>query len=45
MADVEVSSRRTEPGYIALRVEHEPLDETDLKNGADAIIGGGGGSF
>jgi hypothetical protein len=45
MTDVEVSSRGTEPGYIALRVEHVPLDETDLKNGVDAIIEGGGGSF
>jgi hypothetical protein len=34
-----------EPGYIALRVEREPLDQTDLKNDIDAILGDGGGSF
>jgi hypothetical protein len=26
-------------------VEREPLDQTDLKNGVDAILGGDGGSF
>jgi hypothetical protein len=31
--------------YIALGVEREPLDQTDLKNGMNAILGGGGGSF
>jgi hypothetical protein len=31
--------------YIALGVEREPLDQTDLKNGVDAILGGGGGTF
>jgi hypothetical protein len=46
MVDVEVSFRgETRPGYIALRVEREPLDQTDLKNGVDAILGGDGGSF
>jgi hypothetical protein len=45
MADVEAPSREAGPGYISLGVEREPLDQTDLKNGVDAIIGGGGGSF
>jgi hypothetical protein len=31
--------------YIAQRVQREPLDQTDLKNGVDAILGGGGGIF
>jgi hypothetical protein len=31
--------------YIAQRVQREPLDQTDLKNGVDAILEGGGGSF
>jgi hypothetical protein len=31
--------------YIAQRVQHEPLDQTDMKNGTDAILGGGGGTF
>jgi hypothetical protein len=38
MADVEVSSREeTGPGYIALGVQRESLNQTDLKNGMDAI--------
>jgi hypothetical protein len=41
MADVEVFSKGIEPGYIALRVEHEPLHQTDLKNDVDAILGDG----
>jgi hypothetical protein len=45
MADVEVCSRGAGLGYIALRVKREPLDQTDLKDGIDAILGGGGGSF
>jgi hypothetical protein len=45
MTDVEVCSRGTGPGYIALRVKHEPLDQTDLKDDVDAILRGGGGSF
>jgi hypothetical protein len=45
MADVEVCSRGIGPGYIALRVKHEPFDQTNLKNNVDAILGGGGGSF
>jgi hypothetical protein len=45
MVDVEVSSRGAEPSYIALRVELEPLDQTDLKNSVDAILEGGGRSF
>jgi hypothetical protein len=24
------------PGYIALSLQHEPLDQTDLRNGGDA---------
>jgi hypothetical protein len=31
--------------YIAQGVQREPLDQTDLKDGVDAILGGGGGSF
>jgi hypothetical protein len=31
--------------YIALRVQCEPLDQTDLSYGIDAILGGGGGIF
>jgi hypothetical protein len=31
--------------YIAQGVEHEPLDQTDLKDDVDAILGGGGGIF
>jgi hypothetical protein len=33
------------PVFIALGVQHEPLDQTDLRNGVDAILGGGGGTF
>jgi hypothetical protein len=33
------------PGYIALGVKRETLDQTDLKDGVDAILGGDGGSF
>jgi hypothetical protein len=45
MEDVEVSYKGAGPGYIALRVKREPLDQTNLKNGVDAILGGGGESF
>jgi hypothetical protein len=45
MEDVEVCSRGRGPGYIALRVQREPLDQTDLKDGIDAILGGSGRSF
>jgi hypothetical protein len=31
--------------YIALRVEREPLDQTNIRNGMDATLGGGGGTF
>jgi hypothetical protein len=32
--------------YIySLGVLHEPLDQTNLKDGIDAILGGGRGSF
>jgi hypothetical protein len=33
------------PCYIAFGVQRELLDQTDLKDGVDAILGGGGGSF
>jgi hypothetical protein len=33
------------PVFIALWVQCEPLDQTDLRNGIDAILGGGGGTF
>jgi hypothetical protein len=45
MVDVEVYPKGVGPGYIALGVQHEPLDQTDLKDGVDAILGGGGGNF
>jgi hypothetical protein len=45
MTDAEVCSKGAGPGYIALGVKHELLDQTDLKDGVDAILGGGGGSF
>jgi hypothetical protein len=31
--------------YIALGVEREPLDQTDLRNGVNETLGGGGGTF
>jgi hypothetical protein len=31
--------------YIAQGVKHEPLNQTDLKDGVDATLGGGGGIF
>jgi hypothetical protein len=31
--------------YIAQSVQREPLDQTNLKDGVDAILGGGGGMF
>jgi hypothetical protein len=31
--------------YIAQRVQREPLDQTDLRNGVDATLGGGGETF
>jgi hypothetical protein len=31
--------------YIAQRVQREPLDQTNLKNGIDAVYGGSGGTF
>jgi hypothetical protein len=36
---------RLESPYIAQRVQREPLDQTDLKNGVDTTLGGGGGTF
>jgi hypothetical protein len=33
------------PVYIARGVQHEPLDQTDLRNGVNAILGGGVGTF
>jgi hypothetical protein len=29
--------------YIAQGVQREPLDQTNLKDGVDTILGGGGG--
>jgi hypothetical protein len=31
--------------YIAQGVHREPSDQTDLRNGGDATLGGGGGTF
>jgi hypothetical protein len=31
--------------YIGQSVQREPLDQTDLRNGVDAILEGGGGTF
>jgi hypothetical protein len=45
MADVDVSLGGSGSSYIALGVEREPLDQTDLKDGVDATLGDGGGSF
>jgi hypothetical protein len=45
MVDVDVSPGGSGLGYIALGVQREPLDQTDLKDGVDATLGGGGGSF
>jgi hypothetical protein len=39
------SSRGCRPVFISLGVQREPLDQTDLRNGVDAILGGGGGTF
>jgi hypothetical protein len=39
MADVDVSPGVSGPGYIALGVQCEPLDQTDLKDGVDATLG------
>jgi hypothetical protein len=30
--------RGAEPGYIALRVKREPLDETDMKNDVECYL-------
>jgi hypothetical protein len=35
----------TRPVFVDLGVQREPLDQTDLRNGVDAIQGGGGGTF
>jgi hypothetical protein len=45
MADADVSPGGSGSGYIALGVQHEPLDQTNLKDGVDATLGGDGGSF
>jgi hypothetical protein len=45
MVDVEVSSRGARPDYVALEMQREPLDQTDLKNDVDAILGDSGGRF
>jgi hypothetical protein len=31
--------------YIGRSIYREPSDQTDLKNGVDAILGGSGGNF
>jgi hypothetical protein len=31
--------------FIALGVQHERLDQTDLRNDVDATLGGSGGTF
>jgi hypothetical protein len=31
--------------YIGKSIHREPSDQTDLRNGIDAILGGGGGTF
>jgi hypothetical protein len=45
MADVDVSPKGAGPDYIALGLQREPLDQIDLKDGVDATLTGGGGSF
>jgi hypothetical protein len=40
-----LQGRGQESVYIALRVQREPLNQTDLKNGVDTTLGGGGGTF
>jgi shikimate kinase len=45
MADTDVSLGGSGPSYIALVVQHEPLDQIDLKDNVNATLGGGGGSF
>jgi hypothetical protein len=37
--------RRCGPVFKALRVQREPLDQTDLKDDVNVILGGGGGNF
>jgi hypothetical protein len=37
--------RGCRPVFIALGVQREPLDQSDLKDNVDAILGGSGGSF
>jgi hypothetical protein len=44
MADADVSLG-VRLGHIALEVQREPLDQTDLKDDVDATLGDGGGSF
>jgi hypothetical protein len=39
------SKEGVQASFIALGVQHEPLDQTDLKDGVDAILGGDGESF
>jgi hypothetical protein len=42
MADVDVSLGGSGSSCIALGVQREPLNQTDLKNGIDATLGGDG---
>jgi hypothetical protein len=37
--------RGCRPVFIALGVQHEPLDQTDLRNDVNAILGDAGGTF
>jgi hypothetical protein len=42
---MQMSLRGAGPGCIALGVQREPLDQTNLMDSVDATLGGGGGSF
>jgi hypothetical protein len=42
MADVDVSLGGSGSGCIALGVQHEPLNQTNLKDDIDATLGGDG---
>jgi hypothetical protein len=45
MADAGVSPGGSGSSYIAYGMQREALDQTDLKDGVDATLGGSGGSF
>jgi hypothetical protein len=42
---MRIASGGSGPVFLVLWVEHEPLDQIDLKDGVNAILGGGGGTF